>query len=1270
MFGGDDSLEDSSDPYAAVDIASSLRAQKSSARERRASEAKIGRDKELAAKRAELEKKKAMSKEDRIAALLNQSKPAAAPSPVEKRRGSVFEDYANDLKGLLEGGDDSLANTLGDTMGDTAKTAAALNDSLGNTGIVRYGSVEGKLGALNTSAGAGSANNSMDRSGMDSFDDFMEEMDSDEERTMANRKKEEEDTRKRLESIAADAEREAAERERKAAEREERERERIEEIKRKDKREREERLRREAEEEKREQDAREARARMEQDRVTPNQSLRNSVDTNASTPPPPPRSEPESADRSSIDETRSSIDRSRLSDESKDDRVRESRNSATSYGSSAPPDYSDVRMSEQSNAANAINRSGGSANINKKHEMLRESVDANLYEKESSDSYMKYSGSAIPTGAAAVSGGSRSNLPTDSLLGAAALELEKERARLTEQRVRLQNREMELSRAREVFEGDVRESLTGKKAIGKAVVDETYVRGLEEEKSSLLREVDTLRSEMYELRKQNEAKSAGGANPNSSGVIASHLLQSGDTITISRKELETFKKQIADSEVLINGFQAENDKLVAELKTKTEKWEREKGGLLKDMEGVNVKANRLENRSVSLVQGGFDAIRESFSRDFDAEGVRNEMLRARDEAKAAEARAVEMKFELDKLRKEKKDSELAGQGLSEEVMKRGEADITMLKELIKHERGMHSSEMERLNAKLKWYIQNQELVDRDAAILADQNVLIAKLKAQIDRSGAQMDGALVASGMNQENNQNGGGGVGKKERDRFVKKIKDLEAQVKALEEDIKRRHPDSISNLIRAIGPSESVEVNRKQRNVENERLKKEVEEVRNESEVRMRALRQDYEKMKLGLEGQLKSLKNEVARNKKESSSGGGSNYVKASTAAISSGGESADSETIERLRAYYTKKIADIEKKAESALRQAKRGSNVEQASSASRGNGDRNVTYERVQELEQMISKQKDMIAMMEKSSATRSSQDHKRERDVESKLGIMEGRCKMAEKEVERLKIELSAAEARLEVTAKLSHEQSKVVAERMVLEASRQSLNASLDASHSSVNLNESAQLHHSHGMHPQPPPPPPPMNNALHDAELKQMKVEMEVKKREYEHKINDLQKQVLEAQTTINNFQQQNFLTTQQIMSDNNEQKQELMQQQQRLELAAQTAQMKSAMMQNQLDALKGENLDLSKRLSAVNNNGTISKFGDISARINELERRASDRQDELQEIIKNTREQGKAESRRLQVLHQEEMGEKDKQIRGFKRELDDMLGILKKLTGLKGQ
>ena len=70
---------------------------------------------------------------------------------------------------------------------------------------------------------------------------------------------------------------------------------------------------------------------------------------------------------------------------------------------------------------------------------------------------------------------------------------------------------------------------------------------------------------------------------------------------------------------------------------------------------------------------------------------------------------------------------LKSEGLSAEQMDVQERDINMLKSLIKQERAVHKEEMERLNAKLRWYTQNQEMVDRDAAILEEQSKLIAKL---------------------------------------------------------------------------------------------------------------------------------------------------------------------------------------------------------------------------------------------------------------------------------------------------------------------------------------------------------------------------------------------------------------------------------------------------------------------------------------------------------------------------------------------------------------
>ena len=141
--------------------------------------------------------------------------------------------------------------------------------------------------------------------------------------------------------------------------------------------------------------------------------------------------------------------------------------------------------------------------------------------------------------------------------------------------------------------------------------------------------------------------------------------------------------------------------------------------------------------------------------------------------KSAEERNVELKFEIDKLRKDKKEMMLKSEGLSAEQMDVQERDINMLKSLIKQERAVHKEEMERLNSKLRWYTQNQEMVDRDAAILEEQSKLIAKLRAQLNARGGTMDGMLAAADTVPEEHRNKSSTENKK----WVKKVKDLEVR-------------------------------------------------------------------------------------------------------------------------------------------------------------------------------------------------------------------------------------------------------------------------------------------------------------------------------------------------------------------------------------------------------------------------------------------------------------------------------------------------------------
>ena len=101
-------------------------------------------------------------------------------------------------------------------------------------------------------------------------------------------------------------------------------------------------------------------------------------------------------------------------------------------------------------------------------------------------------------------------------------------------------------------------------------------------------------------------------------------------------------------------------------------------------------------------------------------------------------------------------------------------------------------------------------------------------------------------------------------------------------------------------------------------------------------------------------------------------------------------------------------------------------------------------------------------------------------------------------------VKLAAAEARLDVTQKLSDEKSRVMMEKAVVRESAENLERSRgEASVSPTSV-------------------PPTMKSSLHEAELKQIQVEMEVKKREYEHKINELQKDLLETRQELGTFQQ----------------------------------------------------------------------------------------------------------------------------------------------------
>ena len=78
----------------------------------------------------------------------------------------------------------------------------------------------------------------------------------------------------------------------------------------------------------------------------------------------------------------------------------------------------------------------------------------------------------------------------------------------------------------------------------------------------------------------------------------------------------------------------------------------------------------------------------------------------------------------------------------------------------------HASEIQRLNRKLAWYVENQELLDKDAAMLKEKNEEIKELKGLVERMEKERGNIHMEKDKKD------------KERAGDAKRIQDLERQV------------------------------------------------------------------------------------------------------------------------------------------------------------------------------------------------------------------------------------------------------------------------------------------------------------------------------------------------------------------------------------------------------------------------------------------------------------------------------------------------------------
>ncbi|XP_074166482.1 centrosomal protein of 162 kDa isoform X3 [Sminthopsis crassicaudata] len=328
-------------------------------------------------------------------------------------------------------------------------------------------------------------------------------------------------------------------------------------------------------------------------------------------------------------------------------------------------------------------------------------------------------------------------------------------------------------------------------------------------------------------------------------------LNSGEPIgPMSEEKVKQIQKEIQEQETLLQGYQQENERLykqVKELQVQNKKNEerlfKENQCLLTELASLKEQLNKSSFPS-QVVQDSEPNKNQSFTELLaELRTTLKEKNKLLEEIKILKQDKQALEVDLEKTKKER---DLAKDQI---IYTSGEKshEIKLIEET-------HKQEISRLQKRLQWYAENQELLDKDAIRLREANEEIEKLKLQVVEK-------LKTEAGNQSAQQKS------RLKDRAVdaKKIQDLERQVKEMEGIIKRRYPNSLPALILAASAAGDTDISSKN-TVEfmEKRIKKletELEGKDEEAKKSLRTMEQQFQKVKIQYEQRLMELEQHLA-------------------------------------------------------------------------------------------------------------------------------------------------------------------------------------------------------------------------------------------------------------------------------------------------------------------------------------------------------------------------------------------------------------------------
>ncbi|XP_026228941.1 centrosomal protein of 162 kDa-like isoform X2 [Anabas testudineus] len=325
------------------------------------------------------------------------------------------------------------------------------------------------------------------------------------------------------------------------------------------------------------------------------------------------------------------------------------------------------------------------------------------------------------------------------------------------------------------------------------------------------------------------------------------------TDSTTEEKFQQIDKEIKEQEMLIKGYQQENEKLYLQLKGQQAKGKANEEAMFNENQRLLTElASAREQLNKTSRPVGNVCLMDHTQRITDLLAQINTFQR--NESKLSdhirtlkqEKQALEVDLQL--MKKER--------DLAKAQVTSTSGDKTFEMRLLEDK---HKEEVSALRKKLQWFAENQELLDKDAGRLKAATAEIHRLKEQVEQ-------LKVEVGKRSSEQQ-------RKAKDKSVdtKRMRDLERQVRELEQILRHRNPNSLPALIYAAASAGSQEnagaptasppgrvTALLERRIQ--RLEAELESHDEEAKHSLRAMEQQFHRIKLRYEQRISELELEL--------------------------------------------------------------------------------------------------------------------------------------------------------------------------------------------------------------------------------------------------------------------------------------------------------------------------------------------------------------------------------------------------------------------------